>query len=89
MSGSLFIVDCASIKLYVNNWGKKKQPLEASDCNIKGEVKQLYKGELLQRTTMNNSSLEEFCTTTISLKKLAEKIRQKKVKHNPCSLPYR
>jgi len=68
---------------------QKKQPLNIRGC-YKEKVKQLYKGELLQRTTLNNSSMQKRSLQQLEAsKKLAEKLRQKKVKHNPCSLPCR
>jgi hypothetical protein len=70
-----------------NGGDKKKQPLEASGCNIKGEVKQLYKGELSQRTTLNNSSMQEFSTTTISLKNWRKKSARRRSNTTPVHCP--
>jgi hypothetical protein len=47
-----------------------------------GEVK-MYKMDALHHSTLP----EQLSATTQAFKKLAESLRQEKVKHNPCSLP--
>jgi dihydroxyacetone kinase len=60
----------------------KKSSDSDGEAAVMGEVK-MYKMDALHHSTLP----EQLSATTQAFKKLAESLRQEKVKHNPCSLP--